>query len=105
MCTGKAFEYMRFTSEELRTLVRYVDPNGDGDLTKDELSDAIRRFNANDNERELEHQSAAIMAKLEVKNKLCIDEHLKKKYHLHIYYFGITPDFYGQASTSSERFI
>jgi len=89
MCTGKAFEYMRFTSEELRTLVRYVDPNGDGDLTKDELSDAIRRFNANDNERELEHQSAAIMAKLEVKNKLSIDKHfinksrLRRIYKLH----------------------
>lgn len=65
MCTGKAFEYMRFTSDELRTLVRYVDPNGDGDIAPNELNDAMRRFNSDHKELELEHQAAAIMEKLE----------------------------------------
>ena len=56
---------MKFTQTDLINLLRYVDPNGDGDLSFDELEDALRRINHKSEEEKYRDYIFDILRRIE----------------------------------------
>jgi Ca2+-binding EF-hand superfamily protein len=65
MTSTKLFREYVFSEEELTNLLRYMDPNGDGDLDVQEVEDAIRRAHLDDAASAVEAEAGQIMQKLE----------------------------------------
>merc|ERR1711871_1258138 len=65
MTSSKLYREYTFSEEELTNLLRYMDPNGDGDLDVQEVEDAIRRAHLDDAASAVEAEAGQIMQKLE----------------------------------------
>ncbi len=65
MTASKLYREYTFSEEDLTNLLRYMDPNGDGDLDVKEVEDAIRRAHLDDAASAVEAEAGQIMQKLE----------------------------------------
>ena len=65
MTRGRNWRHFRFTDAQISVMLRYLDPNGDGELSLEEVDDGLRRARLDDHEADEEAYVGSVMGWLE----------------------------------------